>query len=64
MAKGKVKVVTGKGYGFIETPESEKDIFYHESTLQGIKLNVGDEVEFDIEETDKGKNAVNIKVIK
>lgn len=67
MAIGTVKTVTDKGFGFIKTDESEKDIFYHEKSLQGElatrKLRVGDNVEFDIEENEKGFNAANIKLV-
>lgn len=63
MAKGKVKVITGKGYGFIETEDSPKDVFYHESVLNGLVLNVGDEIEFDIQQGPKGPNAVNIRLV-
>jgi CspA family cold shock protein len=66
MASGTVKTVTGKGFGFISTEGSEKDIFYHENSLEGDlatrKLRVGDKVSFDVEETQKGQNAVNIKL--
>lgn len=66
MATGTVKKVTARGYGFIETEESEDDIFYHESSLEGEleerKLKEGDKVSFDIEETPKGKNATNISL--
>ncbi len=66
MATGTVKKVTGRGFGFIETEESEDDIFYHESNLEGElaerKLKEGDKVSFDIEDTEKGKNATNIKL--
>jgi CspA family cold shock protein len=67
MAIGTVKVVTDKGYGFIGVDGSPKDIFFHENSLTGElatrKLRVGDQVEFDIEESPKGKNAVNIKLV-
>ena len=66
MAKGTVKTVTGKGFGFITTEGSEKDTFYHENSLEGDlavrKLQVGNKVTFDVAETPKGKNAVNIKL--
>jgi cold shock protein len=66
MATGKVKTVTGKGFGFIATPDAEKDVFYHENNLEGElatrKLQVGDDVTFDIETTEKGLNATNIKL--
>lgn len=67
MAQGTVKVVTDKGYGFIGVEGSEKDVFFHESVLEGElatrKLKVGDVVEFDIEQGQKGPNAVNIKLV-
>ncbi|MBD3362717.1 cold shock domain-containing protein [Candidatus Dojkabacteria bacterium] len=67
MAKGTVKTVTGRGFGFIETEEAEKDVFYHENSLEGElavrKLRKGDVVTFDIEETEKGLNAINIELV-
>jgi CspA family cold shock protein len=66
MASGTVKTVTDRGFGFISKEGSDKDIFFHEKTLTGDlairKLKVGDKVTFDVEETPKGKNAVNIKL--
>lgn len=66
MTKGTVKTVTEKGFGFISREDSDKDIFYHESNLEGDlavrKLRVGDVVTFDVEETPKGLSAVNIKL--
>jgi CspA family cold shock protein len=67
MATGVVKTVTDRGFGFISTDEADKDVFYHENSLEGDlamrKLRVGDKVSFDIEETDKGLNAVNIALV-
>ncbi len=64
MATGTVKTVTDRGFGFITTDEADKDVFYHENSLEGElkmrKLRVGDKVSFDIEQTEKGLNAVNI----
>ena len=66
MASGTVKTVTDKGFGFITMEGSDKDIFYHERSLEGElairKLKVGDMVSFDIAETPKGQNAINIKL--
>lgn len=66
MATGTVKTVTGKGFGFISQEGSDKDIFYHENSLEGElaerKLRVGDKVQFDVEQTEKGPNATNIKL--
>ena len=54
-----------KGYGFIRC-ELEEDIFFHYSSLimDGFKtIDVGADVEFELEETSKGKRAINIKVV-
>lgn len=67
MEKGTVKTVTDKGFGFITKEGAEKDIFYHENSLEGDlanrKLKVGDVVSYDVEETQKGLNAINITLI-
>lgn len=67
MEKGTVKTVTDKGFGFITKEGAEKDIFYHENSLEGDlanrKLKVGDVVTYDVEETPKGLNATNITLI-
>ena len=67
MEQGTVKTVTEKGFGFISKEGSERDIFYHENSLEGDlavrKLKVGDVVTFDVEETQKGINAINIKLL-
>lgn len=62
--KGKVKWFSNlKGFGFLNKEGGEKDIFAHYSFVQGDgykKLQAGDEVSFDIEETPKGPQARNI----
>jgi CspA family cold shock protein len=67
MATGTVKTVTDRGFGFISKDGSDKDIFYHEKSLEGDlairKLKVGDKVTFDVAETPKGQNATNIKLV-
>ena len=50
MAKGTIKkLIRDKGYGFIQT-EKGKDLFFHQSQLQGVdysSLEEGQEVEFE-----------------
>ena len=63
MEQGVVKWFnTKKGYGFI-TRESGEDIFVHYSGIIGDgyrSLNEGDKVEFEIEDTNKGPQAINV----
>ncbi len=51
-----------KGYGFI-AHEGGKDVFVHFSAIQGDgyrNLNEGEQVEFSIEDSPKGPQAVNV----
>jgi len=60
--KGTVKWYNSyKGYGFIEG-EDGKDVFVHRSAIpMGIDLYEEDPVEFELEESDRGPKAINIK---
>jgi len=61
--KGTIKKLTDKGFGFITTEGEDKDIFFHNSQLQGVKfedLHEGDEVTFEVFKTDKGMNASEV----
>lgn len=64
MARGKVKWFNdSKGYGFIEQPDGE-DVFVHFSaiSMDGFKtLAEGEEVDFEVRETDKGLQAANVQ---
>jgi CspA family cold shock protein len=66
MAVGTVKWFNDqKGYGFIAREEG-KDVFVHFSAVGGDgwrSLEEGQAVSFDIEESDKGPQAVNVQVI-
>ena len=64
--KGTVKMFNKeKGYGFIHTEENT-DVFFHYSSLimENYKTaEVGEKVEFDVEESGRGQRAANIKKI-
>lgn len=50
-----------KGFGFI-TGEDGKDYFVHISGLKdGVSVQDGDEVSFDVEQGDRGPKAVNVE---
>ena len=61
---GTVKFFIGsKGYGFITNDETGEDIFVHVTSLDGVKLNEGDKVEYSEEDGRKGKVAANVTLI-
>jgi CspA family cold shock protein len=63
MTTGTVKFYNRiKRFGFIAQDEGE-DVFVHESGIVSGPLSDNDQVEFDIEEGDKGLKAVNVKKI-
>lgn len=49
-----------KGYGFIETDAEEEDVFFHITEVTGFTPEEDDEVEFELEEGDKGPRAVEV----
>jgi CspA family cold shock protein len=53
-----------KGYGFITPEDGSKDVFVHysEIDMDGFRtLEESDEVEFEIEQADKGPQAVRVR---
>lgn len=63
--KGKIKkYLSYRGFGFIEIDDSEDDIFFHISNYPRTALPAtGQDVEFELIETPKGKEANNIQII-
>jgi len=65
MTTGKVKWFNdAKGYGFIES-EDGVDVFVHYSAIEmdGFKsLREGQQVDYELHETPKGRQASNVKV--
>ena len=54
----------GRGYGFIESDEGNKEVFVHHSEIGELyELREGQRVEFEVESTYKGPRAVNVKLV-
>ena len=67
MAKGKVKWFNNtKGYGFLNLNDDSEDYFVHYSSIEmdGYKsLKAGQAVTFEFHIGEKGKNAVNVRLV-
>ena len=62
MSNGTVKFFNKfKGFGFITPDDGGKDVFVHQNALTD-EITEGDKVSYDVEESPKGLNAVNVKV--
>jgi len=60
MASGTVKFFnTEKGFGFITPDEGGKDVFVHKTGTRD-QLYEGDKVNYEVEQSPKGLNAVNV----
>ena len=61
--QGTIKKLTDKNFGFI-SQEGADDLFFHANNLEGTsfdQLREGDAVTFEVEKTEKGNAAVNVK---
>ena len=62
MSNGTVKFFNNsKGFGFITPDDGGKDVFVHQNGLTD-EITEGDKVSYDVEETPKGLNAINVKL--
>lgn len=62
MSNGVVKFFNNtKGFGFITPDDGSKDVFVHKTGLID-NINEGDKVSYELEESPKGLNAINVKV--
>ena len=62
---GTIKTLKDRGFGFIAVEGEERDLFFHSKELRGVAfdaLKVGDAVTFEVAQSDKGPNAVNVSV--
>lgn len=62
MSTGTVKFFNeSKGYGFITPEDGSKDVFVH---INGLidEVREGDKVSYDVQEGQKGLNAVKVKI--
>lgn len=63
MQEGTVKFFNeAKGFGFITPADGSKDIFVHSSGLNTRAIRENDKVVFDVQKSDKGLTAVNVKL--
>lgn len=63
MQEGTIARLTDRGFGFIKREGAEKDLFFHSNELKNVEfkdLHEGDKVTFDVAESPKGPNAVNV----
>jgi CspA family cold shock protein len=64
---GKIKWFNdAKGFGFVTPDDGSKDVFVHFSSIQGEgfkSLAEGDKIEFEVQDTEKGPKAANVRKI-
>ena len=65
MARGQIKTLTDRGFGFISGDGA--DVFFHMSTLEGEgqfdMLREGQPVEYESEPGDRGPRATMVRII-
>ena len=57
------RVVRDRGFGFIHSSDGQ-EVFFHRKSLQQITfegLQEGSTVEFEVEQSDKGPRATNVR---
>ena len=65
MEQGTIKRITDRGFGFIATDNSNDDMFFHSSSLEGVQfdeLREGQDVTFTVGQGPKGPRAENVRV--
>ncbi len=66
MAEGTIKRLTDRGFGFIETTEGDKDLFFHMSACEDCNyddLHEGQRVSFNIGDGPKGPRAEAVRIL-
>jgi cold shock protein len=62
--QGTIKKLTDKNFGFITQDDSRTDLFFHANELVDCdfsELREGDVVSFEVNDTPKGKAAVQVR---
>jgi len=66
MHKGKIKkLVRDRGFGFISDTDG-REVFFHQTSLIETNfsaLTEDQEIEFEVEKSDKGPRAINVRII-
>ena len=66
MEEGKIKRITDKGFGFIAPKDSDNDMFFHSSNVDGVHFNdlrEGQEVTYTVGQGPKGPRAENVQLV-
>lgn len=50
-----------KGFGFITPDEPGRDLFVHQSQIDGGTISDGAKVSFEAQESEKGPRAINVR---